>query len=183
MSLTRSTIDDKPPNPREEALNDLLHWIWSWRLQLARLIDSTNRQGQGDTPTDKRRSFSRASCDEHLVLVVGRNVVRAISRAEKVFPGTDFELHEDEALSLLRNLYEHWDEQRSSFQNATIPRIRSGKEFINSFPSGKPWSITYVENDWLIGGVVPLNKVSQQLDDIEKKVLKLEEIMKNKNQS
>ena len=183
MSLTRSTIDDKPPNPKEEALNDLLHWIWSWRIQLMRLIDSTNQQGQGDTPMDKRRSFSRASCDEHLVLVVGRNVVRAISRAEEVFPGTDFELAEDKALSLLRNLYEHWDEQKGSFQNASIPKIRSGKEFINSFPSGKPWSITYVENDWLIGGVVLLNMVSQQLDGIEGKALELEEIMKNKNRA
>jgi len=35
--LKRSTFQREAPDPVEEALNDVLHWSWSTRLQISRL--------------------------------------------------------------------------------------------------------------------------------------------------
>jgi hypothetical protein len=52
--LTRSTTGNDPPDLLEEAL----HWIWSWRIQVKRLRDSTAEQAQGKTQLEICQSFS-----------------------------------------------------------------------------------------------------------------------------
>ena len=175
MGITRATVDKNPSDRRSEVLNDLLHWIWSWRVQLKRLAESTREQGSGANTIEKRQSFSCASLDEHLVAVVGWNLIRAIDQTQEVFQHVELELDNQEPVRHLRNLYEHWDEQRLSFQNDNVSKEKSGKKFAAQFPSGQPWSITYEADDWMLGGVVGLNEVSRQLDEIERTILNLEE--------
>ena len=180
MGLTRSTVGDAPPGPKEQALNDILHWVWSWRSQLQRLASSTNAQGQGGGELKLRQSFSLASYDEHMLVVAGWNLARAIARAAEFFPS--FRIAEDklEALRHLRHLYEHWDEQREAFQSSTVAKKHSAKRFVELFPHGRPWSITYTKDDWLLGGVVGINAITDALVPIEAEALEIEKQLRKK---
>ena len=175
--LRRSTVGDAVPDRGHEALNDVLHWIWSWRVQLRRFRESTQEQGSGADALEQRKSFSKASFDEHLLLVAGGNLVRAIDRATERFAQTEgfAQISMAEAVGLLRNLYEHWDEQRRSFQEKDTPKRLSGKKFVDHFPDGRPWSLVYTTDDWLLGGVVPIAALTRELDAIEAEALRLEQ--------
>ena len=157
-----------------EVLDDVLPWIWSWRLQIERIGESFNAQGSGTTDVDRRRSWSRFSLDEHLLTVTGGNLVRALKRAETLFPEIKLSDDKTEALRLLRNLYEHWDEQRPSFRSSTLPKDRSGAEFVEQFPEGRPWTMVFDKDDWMLGGVVPLNELTHELITLERLTIEIE---------
>lgn len=169
--LTRSTVGTEPPDPLEDAL----HWIWSWRVQVTRLEATTAAQGQGATPIERRQSFSSASFDEHILAVTGWNLARALSAAAPHLPEAGVAQRTRDALRLLRNLYEHWNDQRHSFQSAGVTKNLSGAAFVTVFPDGKPWSITYVAGDWLLGGVLGIGELTRQLGPIEAAILKVQE--------
>jgi hypothetical protein len=172
--LTRATVGSDPVSPREQALSDALHWIWSWGVQFQRLVQSQQDEWSGKTGPEFRRAASRFSFDEHILCVTGWNLARAIERLEAFLPSASIPSDNSEALKLLRNLYEHWDEQREAFQSPSALKVRSAADFIAQFPEGKPWSIIFGEHDWFHGGVVPINGVSQALAPIERAVLKAE---------
>lgn len=176
--LTRRTVGHESVDPNVEAISDVLHWIWSWRLQVVRLRQTTAKQGQGDSDVERRQSYSAASYDEHALAVVGCHVVRAVDRAGQRFGSIAVAEQQSEPLRLLRDLYEHWDEQRESFRAGGPPRAMSGKSFSKKFPEGQPWSIAYVAGDWLLGGVVSLNGLTRELDVIEEEALSLETQLK-----
>ena len=173
--LTRSTVGGGASDPRFELTNDVLHWLWSWRVQVQRHAESTQHDGEGSSPLETRRAFSRTSYDEHVLTVVGAHLIRAIQRAEAEFREPLFDNEAATALPLLRNLYEHWDEQRSTFADPEMPKVLSGKTFTERFPQGKPWSVTYVGNDFVLGGVVPIHALTSELDAVEARVLALED--------
>ena len=173
-ALTRSTVGSEPVPPQEEVLDDVLHWVWSWRLQIKRIGESFNLQGAGNNDVERRQSWSRFSYDEHILAVTGGNLVRAIARAEALFPEIKLSDHKGEALRLLRNLYEHWDEQRPSFRASDAPKKRSGADFARNFPEGRPWTMVFDKDDWFLCGVVPLNVLTRELATIEKMALELE---------
>ena len=84
--VTRATDESESPDPRHEALDDALHWIWSWRLQVRRIQESFEVEWRDGTPLERRRGASQFSFDEHIITVVGWNLVRAIQRAEPFLP-------------------------------------------------------------------------------------------------
>jgi hypothetical protein len=178
----RQTSSTEDSGPFWERSDDLLHWIWSWNVQVSRLKESTSVDGQGTTPTERRRAYSRTSLDEHLLVVVGGHVVTSLRRFGEVHLDL---LDPDhlQALQLLRNLYEHWDEQRDTFRKPDVPRVKSGKTFSEKFPEGRPYSITYASNDWILGGVVPISVISLALAEIEQAVIKLENEQRLKDQT
>lgn len=154
--------------------SDLLHWIWSWRVQFDRLRESTYKDGFGKSLDVKRRSFSRTSLDEHLLAVVGGHLVKAMDEFGSGLPVHALAPAHLEALRLLRNLYEHWDEQRESLRDPEKQLERSAKTFSELFPEGRPFSITYAANDWLLGGVVPLQGVTGATAGLAEAILELE---------
>jgi len=181
--VTRSTVGDEVPDPREESLSDILHWIWSWRVQVGRLRESTKQElRSGSDALEQRKFFSKTSLDEHILAVVGWNLARAIRRAATHFAQLLIPKDED-ALCLLRHLYEHWDEQRPSFQKKDSPKERTGEKFVKRFPEGKPWSVTYTADDWLLGGVVPIAALTRELDALEIKALDFERERKGRRSS
>lgn len=171
--LTRSTVGSAS-DPEAQVLNDVLHWIWSWRVQVVRLRESFDAEWSDARGLDRRQASSRFSFDEHMLTVTGWNLARAIKRAQDFFPTIKLQEDHAEALRLLRHLYEHWDEQREAFQSSSAPKQQSAAKFLERFPHGKPWSIVFDENDWILGGVVPLNEVSRALRELEQAVLQLE---------
>jgi hypothetical protein len=172
LTLTRSTVDEGARDLGLEALADLLHWVWAWRLQLSRLVESTRSQGAGETGLEQRKSLSQASLDEHLVAFVGKNLVKSVERASSQYP--DLPSVDSGALGLLRDLYEHWDEQRAVYQDSSLAKKRSAKKLADGYPSATPWSISYTADDWLLGGVVSLRQLTADLEPVEAKALQLE---------
>lgn len=172
--ITRSTLSTEPIDPEEEARNDALHWIWNWRLQLSRLRESTSLETSGDDEIERRKSSLRTSYDEHALAVVGLNLARSLKRAEKYVPPSEIVTEYYEAIRLLRNLYEHWDDQRPAFRNGGREKKLSGKEFSESFPDGQPWAISYDSKDWYLGKIVPVFALTRSLEEVEKALLERE---------
>jgi hypothetical protein len=167
---------------QQEALNDVKHWVWSWQLQLSRLVDSTNAEWSGGIKQGRPKDYSRTTYDEHALVLVGWNVGRAIKRAEHLFPEIKLASDTYRALRLLRNLYEHWDEQRKCFREGGEKK-RAAKEFVEAFPQGRPWSITYGFDDWTIGAVLPVRQVTKELGLIEELAHSLEEQIEAKQEA
>lgn len=109
-----------------------------------------------------------------MLAVTGWNLARALSAATPHLPEASVAQHTRDALRLLRNLYEHWDTQRESFQSRDLAKTRSGAEFAVAFPEGKPWSIAYVAGDWLLGGVLGIGELTRQLGPIEAAILEVQ---------
>lgn len=163
-------------DPRIEATTDLMHWIWSCQLQIHRFHESTHLEfaGGDDANRDMRRVYSRASLDEHLLMVVGGQFVRAVERARVHYPHFLLGSSEYTALTLLRNIYEHWDETRDMFRDSSIPKKKSSKTFTENFPQGRPWSVTYTSDGPLLSGVVLTRDLLNELNRLECEVLALE---------
>jgi hypothetical protein len=172
--VTRTTVGEGKPDPVEEALGDLLHWIWSWHLQVGRLHESTLGAIGTGTPLESRRVSSRTSYEEHILSVAGWNLARALIRAQPYMSQTAISEETGQALRLLRHLYEHWDEQRLVFQMNGIPKRKAAKEFAERFPKGRPWSLVFTSEDLLLGGVVGIGELSEALVPVEQEVLRLE---------
>lgn len=172
--VTRTTVGKGKPDPEVEALGDLLHWIWSWHLQVGRLHESTRRATGSETPLESRRASSRTSYEEHMLFVAGWNLARALSRAQPYMSQAAISGETGQALRLLRNLYEHWDEQRLVFQMDNMPKEKSAKAFAERFPEGRPWTLVFTSEDLLLGGVVGIGELSEALVPVEQEVLRLE---------
>jgi hypothetical protein len=112
-----------------------------------------------------------------MLVVTGWNVVRAIDSAQPVLPVT-VARRTREALRLLRNLYEHWDEQRESFRSTTA-KERSAAEFVQAFPEGKPYSISFTGNEWFLGGILAVGELTRQLEALEEEILKQPDVIRN----
>jgi hypothetical protein len=171
--ITRSTVGEGLPDPEEEALNDVLHWIWSWQLQVDRLRESTFTNPSGENPLEYRKSSSRASYDEHIVAVVGWNLARALKRAQPYIQQIVLSEDTSKLLALLRHLYEHWDEQRPAFQLKDIPKERAAKQLAEDFPEARPWTLVFGD-DWLLAGKVGIGELSEALLPVEQEILRLE---------
>ena len=177
--MTHTAADSQTANPNAQALDDLLHWLWSWRLQIERIGQSFKAEFSDGTNLQRRRNSSRFSFDEHILLVVGGNLVRAIQRAEVYYPEIKLRDDQSEALRLLRNLYEHWDEQRTAFKTPGAVKKRSAAEFVARFPEGKPWTMAFERDDWVLGGVLRLKGLTQDLERLEQVALRLEGALSN----
>lgn len=165
--VTRTTLPDKPGDPVE----DLLVWIWAWRLQIERLRQSWLNDASGSNALEIRKSCARTSIDEHLVAVVGRQLLRAMELAQPTLPiATPQDVHAS-PLKWLRNLYEHWDKTRAAFQGGSLEGQSASKNFIAAFPGKIPWSITDDGPEWYLGGALPLFEFTRSLDEIEREAL------------
>jgi hypothetical protein len=150
------------------AIGELLHRIWSCRLQLERLIESTHLEWSGGVEFDsleQGRRFSRTSYDEHLVLVAGRHLVVAVEIVGSICPQFHFDPKMARQLTLMRNIHEHWDDPLSG------RRLKSLEKFEQEFPSARARSISYSPTDWIIGDVISMGEISKVLDNLESAAL------------
>jgi hypothetical protein len=171
--VTRSTVSQEPVDPRAQAITDALHWIWSWRVQVARLREDCEREwgsfGSADR-LEQQKASSQFSFDEHVPAVTGWHLTRSLTRVnEHVSVPANEQRHE--AFRLLRNPYEHWEEQRAAFASPRATKERSAKEFVDLFPDGAPWSLEMGADDWRLGKVVSINSLTIELLDIEARLL------------
>jgi len=174
--ITRSTLPDGA-DPNSEALNDVLHWLWATRTQIRRLTKGVRTELMCDAPLElhRRRTFSRTSLDEHLLLVSAGQLEKVIQAAQQHFPMIMLPAVLQVSLRHLRNVYEHWEQHRDAFRLPGVPKNRSGKAFATEFPSGEPWAIEiYPGRDLLVAKVVSLRSLVRELRRLERIVLDLE---------
>lgn len=78
-------------------------------------------------------------------------------------------------IELLRNLHEHWDEQRPSFYNVNEPgRLRrSGKEFAELHPGLSPFSALSWNSDIgpRLGPGIAAQELHDYLDTLQERIL------------
>jgi hypothetical protein len=178
--MKRSTFQKEAPDPVHQAIQDLLHWSWSTRLQLARLGRSIQREFEtwGRRPRVRsRRAFSKTSYDEHLVFVAAANLQRALDAAPRAVR-SDLKLtrKSGRALRLLRDVYEHWDQLRREFRNSDGPVRGAAAKLIKEFPGDDPWSFTFHLATGEIGfaNVVSAKDLLRELRLLEARLLRHE---------
>lgn len=178
--MKRSTFQQQSPDRTEEAINDLLHWSWSTRLQMWRLTQSLRaefRAWNWHHGVRRRRRFSATSCDEHLFLVAATNLDRALRAVPKTIRSTA-SLPESprRALSLLRNIYEHWDELRKFYRSDSEASQGAARKLKSEFPKADPWSFTFdpTTGDIVLADVVALTPFVSDLRRLEHRLLQLE---------
>lgn len=184
--LKRSTFQSEVPDPLNEAMGDVLHWIWSTCLQIRRLRQSLRAEFQawGDGGRlQKRRAFSSTSYDEHLLFIAAANLDRAIAGAPKTIR-REAQLPKStrRALSLLRNVYEHWDELRRQYRMGTANLRGAARKLKDEFPTADPWSFSFDprNGDIILADVVALKPLFQQLRLLEASLLRHERRLRRK---
>lgn len=178
--VKRSTFDRETPDPIDEALDDVLHWSWSTRRQQERLTTSirselkawaTQRRGIA------RKSFSAASCEEHLLYVCAANLDRALERLPKHLR-RELQVSKDtrRVLWLLRNVYEHWDEIRKHLRAGTPDPKGTLTKLHKEFPNADPWSFTIDldTGEIILADVVSFTQWTPELRKLEARALRLE---------
>lgn len=165
----------------ERAVKDLLHWVWSCQLQIARftqdLTTEWNEAVAAETDVEARKRFSKTTFDEHMVFVAARHVLRAVEQVGEA--GLQEQLPDENltrAIELLRNIREHWDEQRERFSDPDAELERSGKRFAELYPDANPWSSTITAKGYLkLGDVVSVDELMDALNRLEEVGLSIEE--------
>jgi hypothetical protein len=157
-----------------------LYWIWSCRLQIKRLGNSTLAEWDSSykTAIERRRVFSATSYDQHLVLVAGRNLLKSLEIVERHFPELSLEIREGALIKHLRNMHEHWEDHQASSLGIEIPASRA-KQTINTQKEverlgAKAWSIRYGPEGPVLGDVIILRDFIQRLEELEYSLLRQE---------
>ena len=178
--MKRSTFQQQSPDPIEEAVNDLLHWSWSTRLQIDRLTQAVRAEFKAmgwRHGVKRRRRFSNTSYDEHILLVAAANLDRAIRKVPKAIH-REVTLPESprRALWLLRNIYEHWDELGRLYRGGSGALRGAALKLKTEFPKADPWSFTIdpMTGEIVLADVIPLTPLAVELKALETRTLRLE---------
>ena len=178
--MKRSVFQLERPDRADEAINDILHWTWSTRLQMRRFGQSlrTEFKAWGTRPQVRaRRQFSGTTYDAHILLVAAAHLDRALRRAPKaVVAEAQVSDKWRRALWLLRNIHEHWDELRATYRAKGRALRGSALRLREEFPKADPWSFTFdpTSGAIVIADVVPLADLWKELRFLEARMLRLE---------
>lgn len=178
--MRRSTFQKEAPDQVEQAIQDLLHWSWSTRLQIGRLSRSIRNEfvAAGSRPRVRiRRACSRTSYDEHLVFVAAANLQRALDAVPRALrPDVQMAKVPRRALRLLRDVYEHWDQLRREFRNNHRAVRGAAGKLAKEFPGADPWSFTFelATGDIVFSNVVVAKDLIRELRLLEARLLRRE---------
>jgi hypothetical protein len=104
-------------------LGDALHWLHATQVQVDRfgagLADSSARRSARIREDDWRATSHVA--DAHFLLVSTHNLAKALNRLPPELEIPRLSNDVSEATALLRNILEHWEEQRVSFASLKGP--------------------------------------------------------------
>lgn len=171
-TVPRNDNDDSksPDYALLTALSDAHRWVWAALRQIERFVialheDSPRLPGLPPTPQQQRLRWLVYS-DAELLLNAANHVLTALSR---VSDGP--RLSDDLARKILhlRNIHEHWDEQRAAFAHRDLPKVRSGKKFAELFPEDVPWRYGFGADGHTIS-VLRLEDLWTELDGIDQEL-------------
>ena len=157
---------------------DALHWLNAAQVQAERFLDAfasrrTRRPGRIE-PDDWRSGFYSVEA-QFLVVAMGHRVT-SLDRLPDVTPAPRLSPDVRTATELLRNILEHWDEQRAAFSSADATKEKSGKRFYDLFPEFSPWSFgtsNQPAQGTRIGGAFHVERALDELRRIEQALVPL----------
>jgi len=117
-----------------EATDEALHWLRVSLLQLRRFVSSFLDFAEAGDPRDATES----TADGHFLL-------NGVAQAEKALRRAGFPVAEGTSLTVrsLRDVHEHWEQHRKTFESKTSPKLRSGLRFSGAHPDHLPWAVSH----------------------------------------
>lgn len=117
-----------------EAAGDALHWIRVSLLQIERFVANfLDFAEAGD-----QRDATAVTADAHFLLNACAHAENALAAAGRAIPAD-----RSTTIRSLRNVHEHWDEQRKSFESGQHPKKWSGRAFAEAHPDHLPWTFKF----------------------------------------
>jgi hypothetical protein len=149
---------------RLTAIGDAQHFVWAAQLQIERYVAAIR------TPTP--RQLPATATQRRLgsmVFVEAEFMFNAAAQAEKALevvggPALSSKLARE--VRLLRNLHEHSDEQRVTFEDPTKPRVLAGKSFAAAYPGEVPWTFGFGADGHFVS-VLRIEDLWDELEDID----------------
>ncbi|MGO9582458.1 MAG: hypothetical protein ACLP36_06580 [Acidimicrobiales bacterium] len=142
-----------------QRLRDARMWADAAVRDRTRYVNALFRVAASDDPT-KPEAVGELIVAANSLL---NSLVHSVSAADRL--GT-LEANDRSSIVLLRNVHEHWDEQRESFVAGGPEKTRSG-ESIASTTKGSPWRFAY-SNDPTVGislGPLALTFIDEVVDE------------------
>jgi hypothetical protein len=140
-------------------LGEVLYWIRVSERQIANFVDSLLTVAES-TAGD----FMPALADGHFLLISAAQAERTAKKA-----GYPMDNRISIALRSLRDVHEHWEEQKDSFASNKLSKTRSGKIFAEAYPGELPWRYAMdATGTWI--STLRLEDLWQELLVIEAKI-------------
>jgi len=173
--ISRATVGDGDPEPRLDRLLDLLRWTWGCTVQLRRLKRSLLADWFGRdslTRLEKTKKVCMSEFDEHLLAVAIGNLAKAQGRAHRYYKHLNFSDDLLQALTCLRDVYEHWEQHRRVYRDKSRPKIKAAHDLAQRFPKGRPWTVDLdpEAGDFVLAGLVSVKRLETELRSFYKQI-------------
>jgi hypothetical protein len=160
------------------AREDLRHRLWALRASVERYLRLQQEQIASIRVTPPRDGYTlsqqklNSDTDIHIeaVLTNAKHLSRALQSPHLPTPLKGLSLGSlDLPLHHVRNIREHWDENRVFWSEPTTPpKGTSVRWFKTNFPDKTPWSSGWSNVDGpVICGIIPLRELVSILDQLE----------------
>lgn len=129
-------IPPKPGTTQNESLErelEALHWVRVALLQMGRFVESF-------------LAFAESSDrDATVVTADGHFLLNACAQAEKALrlSGRDVPAGHRTTIRALRDVHEHWEQHKKSFESKRAEKSRSGMRFNDAHPEHLPWAFKF----------------------------------------
>lgn len=119
---------------RYEQIVEARHWVSASLLQIERFVEAFLDFAEAEVKTEA----SRVSADAHFLL-------NAAAQAEKALLRAGFEVRPDQRTTIrsLRDVHEHWEQHRATFESERSAKTRAGLRFSQAHPGQLPWSFRF----------------------------------------
>ncbi len=150
----------------EVSVTQARRFLSAFRSASLEALESRSR-GSDAPPSDTgrwRRDMYLA--DGQFLIIAVRHLSRALARLPKAHTSIRLSTDVEAATGHLRNVLEHWDEQRPAFEAISNRKSRSGLALSNLYPECSPWGCWARLNDKLdvtIAGVLDVDDLLGQL--------------------
>jgi hypothetical protein len=126
-----------------EAASEALHWVRASFLQMTRYVDNfvayaEAQSGGSDESQEADTAATNTVADAHFLL-------NACAQAEKALRRYGRPLSDDRKVTIraLRDVHEHWEQHKKSFESRKHAKSRSGKRFNDAHPDHIPWNFRF----------------------------------------
>jgi hypothetical protein len=145
---------DDPISTQEmiDGANEALLWLRATLRQIERFVTAVRnpftpefvRQASHlarQDRVDEIRSLigSTLPFDDMPLVADAQFLLNACGQAEKCLASIGFVMADGETIRALRNVHEHWDEQKPSFASPELPKVKSGQRLASNDPEVRPW--------------------------------------------
>ena len=116
-----------------QRLSEALHWINATLLQIERFVEGFLLLAESDA-----KDATIVTADAHFLLNACAQAEKALHRAGKPVPAS-----QRTTIRSLRDVHEHWDRHKETFESKRNAKTRAGKRFSDAHPEHLPWSFRF----------------------------------------